>query len=64
LSEISISSEEYYSEAVKHAPMVSGETAVQDQGTGEIEIFITNEDLWRGNRMNHSLINNNQLKNF
>jgi hypothetical protein len=30
----------------------------------EIKTQITNAELWRGNRINNSLISNNQLRNF
>jgi hypothetical protein len=45
-------------------PIVRGATAVQDQDTGETHIMIINEGMWYGNRMNHSLINPNQLRHF
>jgi hypothetical protein len=55
-------SQEY--DAGKYVPIVRGATAVQDQDTGETHIMIINEGLWYGNRMNHSLINPNQLRHF
>jgi hypothetical protein len=51
-------------EAVKDIPIVQGATAVQDQQTGELIIMIINEGLWYGNKMDHSLINPNQLRYF
>jgi hypothetical protein len=55
-------SQEY--DTVKDVPIVRGATAVQDQDTGEAHIMIMNEGRWCGNRMNHSLINPNQLRHF
>jgi hypothetical protein len=47
---------------VKDVPIVTGATVVQDQDTGETHIMLIIEGLWCGNRMNHSLINPNQLR--
>lgn len=51
-------------EAVKDVPIVRGATAVQDQQTGELIIMIINEGLWYGDKMDHSLINPNQLRYY
>jgi hypothetical protein len=55
-------SDEY--QAVKDVPIVSGATAVQDNETGEVYILVVNEGLWYGNRLNHSLLNPNQIRYF
>ena len=54
----------YVYEAIKDIPIARGATAVQDQGTGESHIIVFNEGLCNSNRMNHALINPNQLKHF
>ena len=51
-------------EAIRNIPIVSGATAVQDRVTGETLILVFNEALWYGDRMNHSLINPNQMRHF
>ena len=50
--------------AIKDVPIVKGATAVQDQATGETYILIINEGLWYGDKLDHSLINPNQLRHF
>lgn len=55
-------SQEY--EAITDVPIVRGATAVQNQETGETIILIVNEGLWFGDKMDHSLINPNQLRHF
>lgn len=50
--------------AIKDVPIVRGATAVQCQETGETFILIINEGLWYGDKMDHSLINPNQLRHF
>jgi hypothetical protein len=49
-------------EAVKDVPIVRGATAVQDQVTGELIIMVINEGLWYGHKLDHSLVNPNQLR--
>ena len=55
-------SQEY--SAIKDIPIVRGATAVQCQETGETYILIINEGLWYGDKLDHSLVNPNQLRHF
>ena len=43
-------------------PIVSGETAWDDPITGQTYILVINEGLYYGNKMDHSLINPNQIR--
>ena len=45
-------------------PIVSGATAWDDPATGETYILIINEGLYYGNKMDHSLINPNQIRAY
>jgi hypothetical protein len=51
-------------EAVRNIPIVSAATAIQHPNSGETLILVFNEVLWYGDRMDHSLINPNQLRHF
>ena len=42
-------------------PIVSGATAWDDPVTGQTYILVINEGLYYGNKMDHSLINPNQI---
>lgn len=50
--------------AIKDVPIVKGATAIQDQQSGETIILVINEGLWYGSKLDHSLINPNQLRHF
>ena len=45
-------------------PIVTAATAYDSPTTGETYILIFNEVLWYGNKLDHSLINPNQLRHF
>ena len=45
-------------------PIVSGATAWDDPVTGQTFILVINEGLYYGNKMNHSLINPNQIRDY
>ena len=45
-------------------PIVSGATAWDDPVTGQTYILVINEGLYYGNKMDHSLINPNQIRNY
>ena len=45
-------------------PIVSGATAWDDPVTGQTYILIINEGLYYGNKMDHSLINPNQIRDY
>lgn len=49
-------------QAIPNIPVVTGATSITDQETGEVLILVVNEALYFGNRMDHSLINPNQLR--
>jgi hypothetical protein len=51
-------------EAVQNIPIVLAATAIQHPNSGETLILVFNEVLWYGDRMDHSLINPNQLRHF
>ena len=48
-------------EPIRNVPIVTGATAVTSQTTGETLILIFNEAIWMGARLDHSLVNPNQL---
>ena len=50
--------------AIRDIPIVTGATAVQNSVTGDTIILVINEALWYGARMEHSLINPNQLRHY
>ena len=49
---------------IDNVPIVNAATAYQCQDTRQTYILVLNECLWMGDTMNHSLINQNQLRNF
>jgi Reverse transcriptase (RNA-dependent DNA polymerase) len=49
---------------VKNVPIVSGATAIQHPVTGETFILVVHEALWYGDRLDHTLLNPNQLRYF
>jgi hypothetical protein len=51
--------EEY--QAMKDVPVVSGTTTWMDQESGETIVLWFNQILWYGDKLDHSLINPNQL---
>ena len=46
----------------KDIPIVTAATAYTNQATGEVTIIVINEALWFGDKLQHSLINPNQLR--
>jgi hypothetical protein len=48
-------------EAIKSAPVVQAATAHENQETGETTMLMLNKALWMGNKMDHTLVNPNQL---
>ena len=55
-------SEEY--ESITNVPIVTAATAWQSQETGQIYILVFNEALFYGSKLDHSLINPNQLRSY
>ena len=56
-----------YDTPIKHLegfPIVSGSTAYDDLGTNTTYILVVNEDLYYGNKLEHSLINPNQVRAY
>jgi hypothetical protein len=51
-------------EAIKSVPIVQAATAFDHPDTGETTILILNEAIWMGDKMNHALVNPNQLRAF
>ena len=49
---------------IENVPIVSGATAYDDPITGETYILVFNEALYYGEKLDHSLINPNQLRSF
>lgn len=49
-------------EAEKNVPIISGGTAYTCQESGQTYILVINEGLWLGTKMEHSLLNPNQLR--
>jgi hypothetical protein len=49
-------------QSMKDIPIVSAATAWTDDDTGETIILYFNQVLWYGDKLNHSLINPNQLR--
>ena len=45
-------------------PILSGATAWDDPVTGQTYILVINEGLYYGNKMEHSLINPNQIRAY
>ena len=50
--------------AITDIPIVTGATAVDHPVTGETMILVVNEALWYGSRLDHSLLNPNQLRHY
>jgi len=46
----------------KNVPIITGATAYTCQTSGQTFILIINEGLWFGHKLNHSLLNQNQLR--
>jgi hypothetical protein len=51
-------------DAIKNVAIITGVTAIQDPSTGEVYLLVVHEGLWYGDKMEHSLINPNQLQHF
>mmetsp|Transcript_12720 Transcript_12720/g.18121 ORF Transcript_12720/g.18121 Transcript_12720/m.18121 type:complete len:140 (-) Transcript_12720:150-569(-) len=51
-----------YSNPIKNVPIISGATAWDDSETGETIILIINEGLCYSNKLQHSLLNPNQIR--
>ena len=49
-------------EPMKNVPICSGATAFRHPDTGETFILIIHEALWFGDKLDHSLINPNQVR--
>ena len=50
--------------AMEDIPIVGAATAYDDQTTGQTTILLFHQGLWFGNKLDHSLINPNQLRSF
>ena len=51
-------------ESVPNVPIVHAATAWQSPHTGQTYIFVLHESLWMGDTMDHTLINQNQLRHY
>jgi hypothetical protein len=51
-------------EAIKSVPIVQAATAYDNPETGETSILVLNEAIWMGGKMDHTLVNPNQLRAF
>jgi hypothetical protein len=60
--DVSPYTEEY--EPIKQVPIVQAATAYDNPDTGETTILILNEALWMGDKMEHTLVNPNQLRAY
>jgi hypothetical protein len=49
-------------EPICNVPIVTGATAVTSSETGETIILVFHEAIWMGNRLEHSLLNPNQMR--
>ena len=49
---------------VENVPIVTGATAYDDPVTGQTYILIFHESLYYGTKLDHSLINPNELRNY
>ena len=49
---------------IEGVPIVSGATAWNDPGTHQTYILVVNEALYYGPKLNHSLLNPNQIRKF
>jgi hypothetical protein len=47
---------------MRNVPIVTGATAITNTATGETTILVFNEAIWMGDRLDHSLLNPNQLR--
>jgi hypothetical protein len=50
--------------AIKSVPIVQAGTAYDNIDTGETFILVFNEAIWMGDKMDHTLVNPNQLRSF
>ena len=48
-------------EATKSVPIVKVDTEYENNDTGETTILILNEEICKGDKMKHTLVNTNQL---
>jgi hypothetical protein len=51
-------------EAIKSVPIVRAGTAYDHPETGETFIIVFNEAIWMGDKMDHTLVNPNQLRSY
>jgi hypothetical protein len=51
-------------EAIKSVPIVQAATAYDNPETGECTMLILKEAIWMGDKMDHTLVNPNQLRSF
>ena len=51
-------------ESIKSVSIVQAATAYDNPETGETFILVFNEALWMGGKMDHTLVNPNQLRAF
>jgi hypothetical protein len=51
-------------EAIKSVPIVQAGTAYDNPETGETFILVFNEAIWMGDKMDHTLVNPNQLRSY
>ena len=51
-------------EAIKSVPIATAGTAWTSTETGETYILVFHEGIWMGDKMEHSLLNPNQLRYF
>jgi hypothetical protein len=49
---------------IENVPIVTGATAYDDPATGRTFILVFNESLYYGDRLDHSLINPNQVRSY
>ena len=49
---------------IENVPIVSGATAWDDHTTGTTYILVVNEGLFYGSKLDHSLINPNQVRSY
>lgn len=50
--------------AIKSVPIVQAATAYDDPKTATTTILVFNEAIWMGDKMDHTLVNPNQLRSF
>ena len=51
-------------EPIENVPIITGATAFDDPDTGTTYILVFNESLYYGTRLDHSLINPNQMRHY